>query len=123
MSSVSEEGTHQFDATVVAIIEEATPELWLLAVLFFVLGDLVTTGVGVFTGGVAEVGPVVAPLMEAYGLAIMVPLKLLAVGLCYLVWRVTPAPHAVGVPLGLAVLGVLVTGWNVGVLLVSFLLV
>jgi len=120
---VSVSGAPRFDDEIVAVIEAATPELWLLALVFFVGGDLLTTGVGLFTGGVAEVGPVVAPLIEAYGLAAMVPLKLLAVGVCYLLWRVTPAPHAVGVPLGLAVFGVLVTGWNVGVIAVSFFLV
>lgn len=108
---------------VVDILRSFTPELWLTAFVFFVVGDLVTTAVGLFNGGVAEVGPVVAPIMAEHGLLIMVPLKALAIGICYAVWRLVPAPHAVGVPLGLATLGVLVTGWNFGVLVVSMLLV
>lgn len=123
MVSFSTGGARRLDEEIVSLIDGATRELWLLAALFFVGGDLLTTGVGLFAGGVAEVGPVVAPLIETYGLAAMVPLKLLAIGICYLLWRVTPAPHAVGVPLGLAVFGVLVTGWNVAVIAVSILLV
>ena len=123
MTPSTETGRRGFDGEVVAIIEGATRELWICAVVFFVGGDLLTTGVGLLAGGVVEVGPVVGPLIEAHGLVAMVPLKLFAVGIGYLIWRVTPAPHDVGVPLGLAVLGVLVTAWNTGVLVLSVLLV
>ena len=105
----------------VALIEATSLELWVVTVLFFVVGDLFTTAVGLLQGGVAEVGPLVAPLISQHGLAIMLPMKLLAVVACLVLWRATPKPYAVGVPLGLAVFGVLVTGWNAGVILASML--
>lgn len=107
------------DDHVITVLEGLTPQLWLVTLVFFVGGDLLTTAIGLINGGVAEVGPVVAPLLQAHGLLIMIPLKILAVGACYVLWRLTPSPHAVGVPLGLAAFGVLVTGWNTGVLIVS----
>lgn len=112
-------GDPEFDDDVVTAIDDLTPELWVVTLVFFVGGDLLTTAVGLINGGVAEVGPVVGPLMQAHGLLIMLPLKVLAVGVCYGLWRLTPRPHAVGVPLGLAAFGVLVTGWNTGVLIVA----
>mgnify|MGYP006275828315 FL=1 len=86
--------------------------LWLLAVGFFGVGDLVTTAVGLRLSGVVEAGPLVGPLIDRYGVGSLFVLKSLALAGSYGVWRVVPAPHRIGVPLGLAVLGVAVTGWN-----------
>ena len=108
---------------VVSLLQMFTPELWAATAVFFVVGDLLTTAVGLVHGGAAEAGPVVAPLLEAYGLVAMLPLKVLAVLVCVALWRLSLRPHAVGVPLGLAAFGVLVTGWNLGVLLVTLVLV
>lgn len=95
--------------------------LWIVAIVFFGIGDLVTTGVGLHLEQVAEVGPVVGDVIVAYGTVAMVGLKLFVFGVGYALWRIVPAPHRVGVPLGLAVLGILVTIWNVGVLAVVVL--
>lgn len=96
-----------------------TTALWAISAVFFVVGDLVTTSVGFMMGNVVEVGPLVAPVIRSHGIGVMIPLKVAAVGLCYLLWRATPSPHDLGVPLGLATLGVLVTGWNAVVLLLA----
>lgn len=101
-----------------AVLVRLTPQLWVLAVLFFGVGDLVTTVTGFQSGHVVEVGPVVAPVVERHGAGSMVLLKLAVFGVCGALWRLSPSPTRAGVPLGLATLGVLVTGWNVGVLLV-----
>ena len=93
--------------------------LWVGAVLFFAVGDVVTTGVGFAVDRVVEIGPVVGPLIERGGIAAMVALKAgVCVG-CYAVYRFGPRPQTVGIPLGLATLGVLVTGWNLVVLTVA----
>lgn len=123
MSNAYRGDVEDWDEHIVAILQAFTPELWAATVVFFVGGDLLTTAFGLLNGGVAEVGPVVAPILQAYGLFVMIPLKLLAIAVCFALWRLAPQPHAVGVPLGLAVFGVLVTGWNIGVLIVSMLLV
>lgn len=94
-----------------------TPELWALAVAFYGVGDLLTTLIGLYGGRATETGVVAAALVEGYGIAAVVPLKLGSLLLFYLLWRVAPRPHAVGVPLGLAVLGGALTAWNAFVLL------
>jgi hypothetical protein len=90
--------------------------LWWVTLLFFCVGDVVTTHVGLSMHGVVEAGPLVAPMVREYGLVAMVVLKAATVGLFYGVARAIPEPHAVGVPLGLAIVGVLVTAWNLVVI-------
>lgn len=105
----------------VDLLESATGELWLIGIIFFGVGDLLTTNVGLTTGWAVEVSPIGAIFIQEFGLAAMYPLKLSVFVVCFALWRVTPRPHAAGVPLGLAVLGVLVTTWNLGVLLLAAL--
>ena len=93
--------------------------LWSLAVAFFVVGDLATTGIGVASGQIAEVGPLGDPIVDRYGLAGMVALKLVVVGLAYLAWRRVPDPERIGIPVGLLFVGALVTAWNALVLLTA----
>lgn len=103
---------------VAAVLVRYTPHMWAVAVLFFGVGDVATTATGFLSGRAVEVGPVVAPLIERYGAGMMILLKLLVFGLCFGLWRLSPSPARVGVPLGLATLGVLVTMWNLATLLV-----
>ena len=102
---------------------ERTPatrgSLWALALLSFGVGDLATTLVGLAIPGVTEVGPVAGPLFHGFGLAGVVALKVGALAGFYALWRVTPRPYAVGVPLGLVVVGVTVTCWNLVVISVA----
>ena len=89
---------------------------WLFVAVFFVVGDVVTTVVGLRLPGVVERNPAVVALLGEHGFAAMVALKALVVSVAYLVYRVAPHPHAVGIPLGFAAIGVAVTGWNLVVL-------
>jgi hypothetical protein len=90
--------------------------LWMVALVFFGLGDLVTTAAGLGMAGVSEGSPITAVLIERYGAAVMVLQKLLVFGGSYALWRLMPRPHRLGSPLALAVLGIVVTWWNVSVL-------
>lgn len=103
----------------VSILEDASTELWLIALLGFGVGDVLTTMIGLSAGHLVEVGPFVAPMINHFGVTALVGLKVASFVLAGLLWLATPRPHAVGVPLGLATLGVLVTGWNT-YLLVAF---
>jgi hypothetical protein len=96
-------------------------KLWGVMLLFFCVGDVVTTAVGLSMQGVVEAGPVVAPMLRQYGLAAMVGLKAATAGLFYGLYRVLPDPQSVGVPLGLALLGVFVTGWNLVIICLGVL--
>jgi hypothetical protein len=91
--------------------------LWGLAVAGFVVGDAATTLAGLSTAGVVETGPLVGPLLRRHGLGVIPLVKLGTVVAGYAAWRLLPAPHAVGIPLGLALVGVAATGWNLSVLL------
>lgn len=91
--------------------------LWLLALLFFGLGDLVTTALGLTVGSSTEANPVVATLVERYGVAVLVPMKAVFLGGCYVGWKRLPLPYPIVVPAVLATLGVLITLWNAGILL------
>lgn len=105
--------THQ----AVSLLDGATAELWLIALIGFGVGDILTTVFGLSAGHLVEVGPFVAPIINRFGIIALVGLKICAFGIAGLLWRFTPRPHAVGVPLGLATLGTLVTGWNTYLLL------
>lgn len=89
---------------------------WALVLAFFVGGDLTTTAIGYATPGVMEGNPGILALLDGHGLVGMLILKAVVVLGAYLLYRVAPRPHDVGVPLGFGVVGVGVTGWNVAVL-------
>lgn len=101
----------------VTLLDEYAMELWALALVFFVVGDVLTTGIGYRMDGVVEASPLPALLLAQFGLVALVGLKLLVVGCCYLLWVAVPREYAVGIPLGMALLGVISTGWNATVLL------
>ena len=102
-------------------VGEVRTRLWGLSLLFFCVGDLVTTHAGLSIHGVIEAGPVVAPVLREYGIAAMVGLKAATMVLFYGLALALPDPHAVGVPLGLTLVGVFVTGWNLLVISVAVL--
>lgn len=100
-------------------LQSAETRLWGVAVAFFGVGDVVTTSFGLRMDGVYEAGAVTGVLLEQYGLASMLVVKIALLTVFYLLWRSTARPHRVGVPLGLAILGVIVVWWNLSVKLVA----
>jgi hypothetical protein len=94
-------------------------QLWAIALLCFGAGDVVTTTVGLRLGGVIEIQPLAARIFRYSTLAAMLSLKAAVFGGCYVLWRRVPEPHCVGVPLGLATLGVAVVTWNLHVLVLA----
>lgn len=91
-------------------------QVWLAAILLYGVGDTVTTFLGLSWGGVAEAGPVAAPLMEAYGRFVLLGVKAVTFAAFYLLWRLLRTPGRVAVPLALATVGALVTAWNIVVI-------
>lgn len=96
-------------------------QLWLIAVLFFGIGDVVTTSLGLWVAGVIEMHPIAAYAFQHSVFWAMTVLKGIALASCYLLWKLTPRPYCVGVPLGLVILGVLITAWNFHVLLLAII--
>ena len=93
--------------------------LWAVAVAFFGVGDLVTTLVGYSVTGVTELSPVIKILLERHALLALTGLKAVVFVGFFAVWKYVSWPYSVGVPLGLALLGVAVTIWNTGIILVA----
>jgi hypothetical protein len=90
--------------------------LWVVACVGFVVGDIATTSLGLETSGVVELHPLASPPLPHSVLGAMLAVKLGFAGGCYLLWTYVPRPHRLGIPLGLALVGVLVTAWNLSVL-------
>ena len=67
--------------------------------------------------GVVEASPLPAVLLAHFGVLALLALKLVVVGCCYLLWVAVPREYAIGIPLGMALLGGIATGWNTTVLL------
>jgi hypothetical protein len=99
-------------------LDEAT--LWVIGVLAFGVGDLATTAVGLTTEAATERNVVPALAVDRYGIVGLFGLKILAFGVCWLLWRVAGRPYRLGVPLGLSLLGVVATAWNLAVLFAAF---
>ena len=90
--------------------------LWVVAVVFYGVGDSVTTYVGLNSSDVAEAGPVAVHLLDGGGIGALVVLKLALFVTCFGVWRVARTPGRIAIPLALAVTGLLVTTWNAAVI-------
>ena len=95
-----------------------TTTLWVLAVASYGLGDVLTTVIGLSTGHLVEASPFVIPMIERHGFAALVGLKMLVFSITGAFWWATPYPHSIGVPLGLSIVGVLITGWNTYLILI-----
>lgn len=99
-------------AGAVAGFQELTPGLWLLAVLFFGVGDVVTTAATGLGPAVVEGNPAVAAVLAGDGLAGFVLVKVAVLLGAAVLWHFLEEPHDVAVPLALAVVGVGLTTYN-----------
>lgn len=87
-------------------------QLWLLAVFSFGFGDMVTTIVGLRMAGVTELHPISSYLFQYSTLGAIIGLKTIVFGIGYVLWKCTPRPDRLAVPLGVITVGVPVTAWN-----------
>lgn len=97
-------------------MEVSTAELqwWLLAILLYGVGDYVTTVLAVQRNDVVEANPAVVALLSEQpsplGFAV---LKSSALVICFLGFlSISTSPIAIGVPIGIAILGGVVTVSN-----------
>ena len=91
-------------------------DAWGLAVLFFGIGDVVTTVIGSQLSGVVELSPVLSQFDGPALYVAMIGLKLVVFMVCFLLSTQLPSPHSLGAPITLAALGFVVTLWNLTVL-------
>lgn len=95
-------------------VTTAEQQWWLLAVLLYGVGDYVTTVLAVRRRDVVEANPAVVALLSEQpsplGFAV---LKCGALLVCFLGFlSISTSPIAIGVPIGIAVLGAVVTASN-----------
>ena len=90
--------------------------VWIAAIVLYGVGDTVTTLWGLSTIGVAEGGPIAGPVIDAYGRYALLSIKAVVFPAFYLVWRALRTPGRVAVPFALALVGAVVTGWNLVVI-------
>jgi hypothetical protein len=85
--------------------------IWAFAVAMFVLGDLVTTAIGIRFGLVEN-----HVLYHDVSHDILIPLalavKLVILAAFFFAYELVPEPARLGIPIGLALLGTAVTLWN-----------
>ena len=98
--------------TTVTVLGGRNVQVWVVAILLYGIGDTATTLWGLSVGGVAEAGPVAKPLIEAYGPHALLFVKAVVFGSFYLVWAGLRTPGRIAVPLALALVGGVVTAWN-----------
>lgn len=85
----------------------------------FVIGDLGTTYMGLYyyPNQIIEGNAIPALMINELGLWSLIPIKIAIFGIFYLLYRISPDPHKIGVPIGLTTIGVIVTLWNILLLL------
>jgi len=91
--------------------------LWLMAVLLYGVGNTSTTLWGFSTKGADEIGPLVGPLMDLYGVSGLFIVKISSFLFFIVVWHFLWKPTRVAVPLALIVVGGGITVWNLYVVL------
>jgi hypothetical protein len=99
------------------VLRRRSTSLWLSAVLFYGFGDTVTTLIGLNTVHVEETSPIVSRFVEYGGIGGLFAVKFLTLAAFYLAWRYLPFPGRVGIPVALSLVGIVVTVWNLLMLL------
>ena len=105
------------DSRSVPVLGGKDRQVWIAAILLYGVGDTVTTFWGLsIGGGIAEAGPIAKPLIEGYGLYMLLVIKAVVFPVFYAAWRFVGTPGRVAVPFALALVGGLVTVWNLFVI-------
>lgn len=104
------------DLSVFGALRRRQRLLWVLAVALYGVGDTATTIAGLGAATVVEAGPIAGPFIERAGVGGLLLLKAGFLAVCALVWSVVRTPGRVGIPAALAVVGLVVTSWNLAML-------
>ena len=90
------------------------PFLWALVIVFWGVGDTMTTYVAVTRYGGVEKNPVPRRAFDAFGVWSMFPMKLIGLVVIYISWRALDGEPTLRIAAlaVVSVLGVAVTVWN-----------
>lgn len=97
-----------------ALPDEFDPStaLWATALLSFGVGDVATTHVGLKQSGIHEGNPAARGVLDAGGTPAMIVVKVAVFLAAYAAYNQAPEDHRIGIPMGLALLGVAVVYHN-----------
>lgn len=99
--------------------------LWLIAIAFFFVGDLVTTIVGISHPLITESTPYLHAILIEYGiwfmLFVLIIGKVIALLLLYGAWERMNGFHRVAIPSTILLLGIYATAWNTFLIMVNTL--
>ena len=87
--------------------------LWVVAIATFGGGDIATTAIFLITELNHEGNPIVIAVIEQFGLWVLLPWKIIVFAVFVAGYRLAPTRINVGIPLGLALFGTLLTAWNI----------
>lgn len=84
--------------------------LWILAVLFYGIGDTATTLINIFRGA-TELNPILNYLFTNYGEMGLISFKILIISCCYYVYRMSKSQSIPTVLFILGLIGVVINVW------------
>lgn len=91
-------------------------KLWITVILWFYIGDIATTGIGIWTGGMTEASPMYRPILNTYGLLPMLfaltAVKTLLVYLFLFSFNRMESIYRYTMPAALILTGIGATAWN-----------
>lgn len=93
-----------------------TGPAWAAAIAFYGVGDVVTTHQGLQEAGVYEAHPIADRVLEGAGTEGMIAVKIGVFLIAWAAYNRVPEPHRVGIPLGLALLGLVIVANNINVI-------
>lgn len=85
---------------------------WFLALFFWVIGDVVTTIVGITSFGLSEANLIPIHVISIAGLGALIPFKVISTLPCILAYKLLPKPFAYIVPIEMTVLSSVVVVSN-----------
>jgi len=91
-------------------------KLWGAAASTFLVGDVVTTHIGMEKFGAVEAHPLAESVLGMSGTSGMVAVKLGVMGAAYMSTKLAPEEHREMAPIMLAVLGLGITAHNINVI-------
>lgn len=90
--------------------------LWGIAGLTFIVGDVATSIIGLYKYGMVEYNSIPNTVLSAAGITGLIMLKVVTIALLYALTKLVPPEWRVGVPVGLIIVGSVVTLWNIHLL-------
>ncbi|MDY6817067.1 MAG: DUF5658 family protein [Halobacteriales archaeon] len=89
--------------------------LWVLVILGYVVGDTITTMLGL-SQGLSEANPFAVIAIGSGGVIGLVAAKALVLGISVVMFVRVPEDWRIGVPIGLLTVGMLAVIWNISML-------